>query len=228
MSVIVAPSLLAADPLRLAESVEALKGRHDWLHVDIMDGHFVRNFSFGPDTARAMRRRWPKEFIDVHLMTDRLETALPLFLDAEPSLVTVHAETEPQLLYAALSKIKAAGVKAGVAIGPATPVSAITTVLDVVDLVLVMSVTPGFGGQTFIEGTLEKTRDLARIRAARGYSYLIEMDGGLCEDNAAKVALAGCGVLVMGSAVFGSDDPAASIDRIKLKVKEALAYAGLG
>ena len=151
-----------------------------------------------------------------------------MFMEHKPSLVTIHAETEPQLMYAALLRIKEAGIKAGVAIGPATPVGAILPVLCIVDLVLVMSVTPGFGGQTLIEDTLEKTRDLARIRAARGYLYLIEMDGGLCEDNAAKVVLAGCDVLVMGSAVFGSSDPAACIDRIKLKVKEALAYAGLG
>ena len=227
MNFLIAPSLLAADPLRIADEVEALKGRHDWLHLDVMDGHFVRNLSFGPEVARAMRKRWPEEFIDVPLMTDRLETVLPLFLDANPALLTVHAETEPQLLHATLSRIKNAGVRAGVAVSPATAVNAITHVLGVADLVLVMSVTPGFGGQKLIEDAPEKARDLARLRAARGYSYLLEMDGGLNEDNAGRVVAAGCDVLVMGSAVFGCGDPAAGVDRIKMKVKEALAHAGL-
>ena len=228
MNVLFAPSVLGADPLRLADAVESLRGSYDWLHLDIMDGHFVRNLSFGPSVARALRNRWPDAFIDVHLMIDRLETMLPLFMEANPSLVTLHAETEPQLLYASLSRIRAAGMKAGVAIAPSTPVEAIVPVLENVDLALVMSVTPGFGGQRLIESTLEKTRDLARLRAARGYSYRIEMDGGINEDNVASIVLAGCDVLVMGSAVFGSADPAGCLDRMKLKVKEALANAGLG
>ena len=228
MSVLLAPSILGADPLRIAESVESLKGRYDWLHLDVMDGHFVRNLSFGPLVAGAMRKTWPDAFIDVHLMVDRLETVLPLFLEVGPSLLTLHAETEPQLLYASLAAIRARGIKAGVAIGPATPVDFIMPVLGCVDLALVMSVTPGFGGQSFIESTLNKTRELARLRAARGYLYRIEMDGGITEDNAASLVLAGCDVLVMGSAVFGSADPAACLERTKTKVKEALVNAGLG
>ncbi|MCR5347003.1 MAG: ribulose-phosphate 3-epimerase [Fretibacterium sp.] len=226
---LIAPSVLGADPLALAEAVESLKGRHDWLHLDIMDGHFVRNLSFGPAVARAMRRRWPEAFIDVHLMVDRLDVVLPLFLNSGASLITIHAETEPQLLHAALGSIRAAGLQAGVAIGPATPVEMIRPVLDCVDLVLVMSVTPGFGGQSLIESTLERTRQLAQLRAAtRGYSYLIEMDGGINLDNAPRIALAGCDVAVAGSSVFSSPDPAAYLDKMKSEVKEAFDNAEIG
>ena len=226
--VLLAPSVLGADPLRIAESVESLGGRHDWLHLDVMDGHFVRNLSFGPAVAAAMRRRWPDAFIDVHLMTDRLDVVLPLFLNAGASLVTVHAEVEPQLLHAELSSIRRAGVRAGIAIGPATPVERIRPVLGIVDLVLVMSVTPGFGGQSFIEESLERTRELAGLRASRGWSWLIEMDGGLKEENVGRAVLAGCDVVVAGSAVFNSPDPAACLDRMRSKVKEALSNAGFG
>ena len=212
---LIAPSVLGADPLALAEAVESLGGREDWLHLDIMDGHFVRNLSFGPAVARAMRRRWPDAFIDVHLMVDRLDVVLPLFLDSGASLVTVHAETEPQLLHATLASIRAAGLKAGVAIGPVTPVERVRAVLGCVDLVLVMSVTPGFGGQGLIEDTLERTRELAGLRAAGGYNYLIQMDGGINKDNAARIALAGCDVAVAGSAVFGKADRAAAIREIR-------------
>ncbi|MBR1672423.1 MAG: ribulose-phosphate 3-epimerase [Fretibacterium sp.] len=227
-AVLFAPSVLGADPLRLAEAVESLQGRQDWLHLDIMDGHFVRNLSFGPHLARAMRRRWPDAFIDVHLMVDRLDTALSLFLDSGASLITVHAEAEPQLLHAVLSSIRSAGLKAGAAIGPATPVEVLRPVLGCIDLALVMSVTPGFGGQGMIEETLERTRELAQLRAAGGHSYLIQMDGGLNKDNVARAALAGCDVVVAGSAVFSSPAPAEYLEEMKSKVKEALADAGIG
>lgn len=220
--VLFAPSLLGADPLNLEKSITSLGERHDWLHLDIMDGHFVRNLSFGPGVAAALRRRWPESFVDVHLMVDRLETVLPLFLK-HASQITIHAETEPQLLHASLSSIRAAGVKAGVAIGPATPVTAVRPVLEVVDLVLVMSVTPGFGGQKLIEASLDRVRELAGMRAALGQSWLIQMDGGINEGNAARVALAGCDVIVAGSAVFSAPDPAAYLDGMRVKVKEAIA-----
>ena len=116
--VLFAPSLLGADPLCIGADVDRLKGCYDWLHLDIMDGHFVRNLSFGPAVARALRRRYPDAFIDAHLMVDRLDVLLPLFIEAEVSLITVHAETEPQLLHAVLSSIRRAGLRAGVALGP--------------------------------------------------------------------------------------------------------------
>lgn len=225
--VLFAPSVLGADPLRIADAVESLGGRHDWLHLDIMDGHFVRNLSFGPAVASALHKRWPDAFIDAHLMVDRLDTVLPLFLESGVSLITVHAETEPQLLHGTLSIIKKAGLKAGAAIGPATPPEMLAPVLGLLDLALVMSVTPGFGGQSFIESSLESVRALARMRAAYGHSYLIQIDGGINEVNAPAAALAGCDVLVAGSAVFGSADPAGYLDRMKLKVKEALDVAGV-
>ena len=144
------------------------------------------------------------------------------------SQITVHAETEPQQLHAVLSSIKKAGLKAGVALSPATGVESLRYVLDLLDLVLVMSVTPGFGGQSLIEAVLEKTRDLARLRAAEKLHFLVQMDGGIHVGNVARVALAGCDVIVAGSAVFNSPDPAAYIEEMRLKVKEALADAGFG
>lgn len=226
--VLFAPSVLGADPLAVGDAVDSLKGRHDWLHLDIMDGHFVRNLSFGPAMARALRRRYPDAFIDAHLMVDRLEVLLPLFVDSGVSLITVHAETEPQLLHASLSSIRKAGLRAGVAIGPATGVERVRPVLETADLVLVMSVTPGFGGQSLIEGTLERTRDLVRLRAVEGYRYLIQMDGGINGDNVGRVALAGCDVVVAGSAVFESPNPGACLDGMRAKVKEALDDVGIG
>ena len=226
--VLFAPSILGADPLCVADAVDSLGGRQDWLHLDIMDGHFVRNLSFGPAMARALRRRYPGAFIDAHLMVDRLDVLLPLFLDSGVSLVTIHAETEPQLLHAALSSIRKSGLRAGVAMGPASGVERIRPVLEIVDLVLVMSVTPGFGGQSFIESTLERTRDLVRLRAVEGRRFLIQMDGGINEDNVGRVALAGCDVVVAGSAVFEAPDPGGCLDAMRLKVKEALDDVGIG
>ena len=226
--ILFAPSILGADPLCVGASIDRLGGRYDWLHLDIMDGHFVRNLSFGPAMARALRRRYPDAFIDAHLMVDRLDVLLPLFVDADVSLLTIHAEVEPQLLHAALSSIRRAGLRVGIALGPATGVERARPVLDIVDLVLVMSVTPGFGGQSLIEATLERTRDLARLRAAEGYRYLIQMDGGINGDNVGRVALAGCDVVVAGSAVFDSPDPGACLEEMRDKVKEALVDAGIG
>ena len=226
--VLFAPSLLGADPLCVGAAIDGLGGRYDWLHLDIMDGHFVRNLSFGPAMARALRRRYPNAFIDAHLMVDRLDVLLPLFVEAGVSLITVHAETEPQLLHAALSSIRKFGLRAGVAMGPATGVERVHPVLEIADLVLVMSVTPGFGGQSLIEATLERARDLVRLRAAEGHRYLIQMDGGINDKNVGRVALAGCDVVVAGSAVFKSPDPGAFLDAMRVKVKEALDDAGIG
>ena len=218
--VLIAPSLLGADPLNIAGSIDSLEGNYDWLHLDIMDGHFVRNLSFGPEFARALRKRYPDAFIDTHLMIDRLETILPLFVDAGSSLITIHAETEPQLLHASLSMIKQAGLKAGVSICPPTPVANIEAVLELADLVLVMSVTPGFGGQKFIEGSLDKVRELASLRAVHKYEYVIEIDGGINENNISRAVLAGCDVIVMGSAVFAQERPGLWLADIKEAVKE--------
>lgn len=217
-----APSLLGADPLNISGSIESLGNNFDWIHLDIMDGHFVRNLSFGPDFSRALRKKYPDAFIDAHLMTDNLETVLPLFIESGASSITVHAETEPHLLHATLSTIKNAGIKAGIALCPPTPVTQVATVLDMADLVLVMSVTPGFGGQKFIESSLEKVRELASIREAGKYSYKIEIDGGINENNITRVILSGCDVVVMGSAVFREKNPALWLADLRVKIKEAL------
>ena len=220
--VIFAPSLLGADPLDISGSIGSLNGNYDWLHLDIMDGHFVRNLSFGPEFSRSLRKRYPDSFIDAHLMTDRLETILPLFLHAGASSITVHAEAEPHLLHATLTAIHEAGIKAGIALCPPTNLASIEAVLGLADLVLVMSVTPGFGGQKFIERSLEKVRELVSIREAGKYNYLIEIDGGINEDNITRAVLAGCDAVVMGSALFRNDNPGLWLEGLRVKIKEAM------
>ena len=219
--IILAPSLLGANPLAISHDIDRLGNNYDWLHLDIMDGHFVRNLSFGPEFSRALRKNYPDSFIDTHLMTDNLQTVLPLFMDSA-SLITVHAETEPHLLHATLTAIKDAGIKAGISLCPPTPVSMIENVLEIADLVLVMSVTPGFGGQKFIGSSLEKVRQLASIRAVHGYDYVIEIDGGINENNITRAVLAGCDVIVMGSAVFRNDNPGEWLADMRGKIKEAV------
>ena len=219
--ILLAPSLLAADPLNLESSVNSLGNNYDWLHLDIMDGHFVHNLSFGSEHAAALRKKYPDAFIDAHLMTNNLEVLLPLFIKSGASLITVHAENEPHLLHAFLSKIRTAGIKTGISLCPPTPVANIESVLDIADLVLVMSVTPGFGGQKFIENPLNKVRELTSIRAVHKYNYLIEIDGGINKDNIIDAALAGCDVIVAGSAVFNSENPASWLAETKTKIKEA-------
>ena len=220
--IILAPSLLGADPLNLSADIDAMKNNFDWLHLDIMDAHFVRNLSFGPSFAKALRKKYPDSFIDTHLMTDRLETVLPIFFDSGSSLLTIHSETEPHLLHASLSSIKNAGLKAGLALCPPTSVRQVESVLELADLVLVMSVTPGFGGQKFIASSLEKVRELASLREVRKYNYLIEIDGGINESNITDAVLAGCDAVVMGSAVFKNDDPALWLAGVRKKLEEAV------
>ncbi|MBQ7561648.1 MAG: ribulose-phosphate 3-epimerase [Synergistaceae bacterium] len=217
---LLAPSLLAADPLNLSGSIESLGNNYDWLHLDIMDGHFVRNMSFGVDTAAALCKKLPDSFIDVHLMIDRLEVILPLFIQVKPSLITIHAETEYHLLHASLMQIKNAGIKCGVALCPATPVRNIESILNLADLVLIMSVTPGLGGQKFIDNSLDKVRELVSLREVNKFSYLIEIDGGINDNNIIDIARAGCDVIVAGSAVFKHDDPGAWL----AEIKEALYF----
>ncbi len=220
--ILIAPSLLGADPLNISGSIDSLSNNHDWLHLDIMDGHFVRNLSFGPAFARSLRKRYPDSFIDTHLMIDSLNVILPLFMDSGVSLITIHAETEPHLLHASLSMIHSAGLKAGIALCPPTPVSSVKSVLDLADLVLVMSVTPGFGGQKFIDGSLEKVRELVSLRAVHKHKFLIEIDGGINRENITRAVLAGCDVIVMGSAVFAQEDPGLWLADVRANIKEAM------
>ncbi|MGG6310083.1 ribulose-phosphate 3-epimerase [Paenibacillus macerans] len=213
--IFVAPSILSADFAKLGEEVaDVERGGADWLHVDVMDGHFVPNLTFGPLVMQAIAplTRLP---LDVHLMIEKPEEYVPAFAKAGAHLITVHAEACVHL-HRVLHLIKEHGVKAGVAINPATPVSAVREVLEDVDLVLVMTVNPGFGGQAFIPGTLRKIRQLKAWKDELGLAELrIEVDGGISAATAPLVVEAGADVLVAGNAVFGQADRRAAMGEIR-------------
>jgi ribulose-phosphate 3-epimerase len=184
----------------------------EWVHIDVMDGVFVPNISFGFPVLKAIRNATSK-FLDVHLMIVEPEKYIARFAEAGAGLVTVHIEATDNL-GACLDAMRAAGVKTGVSIKPATPVAVLEPWLDRLDLVLVMSVEPGFGGQSFIPGSLDKIRELRRLIDERGLKTLIEVDGGISAGNAREVFDAGAEVLVAGAAVFGKPDPKAEIEKI--------------
>ena len=213
--IFLAPSILGANPLKIYDSIIAMQNNFDWLHLDIMDGHFVRNLSFGADFALKIRETFPEIFLDVHLMVDELKIILPQFIKAGSSLITIHAECESHLLHASLSEIRKAGIKTGISLCPPTPVRNIESVLELADLVLIMSVTPGFGGQKLIESSFDKVRELVSLREVHKYNYLIEIDGGINENNIISAALAGCDVIVAGSAVFNNNNPCEWLAKFK-------------
>jgi len=212
--ILMAPSLLSADFTRLAEAVSLVEDAGaDFLHVDVMDGHFVPNLTIGPPVIRALKRVATRP-LDVHLMIDDADTTVDWYLDAGADWVTVHVEACDHL-HRVVQRIHAAGAKAGVALNPATPASVLEEILPELDLVLVMSVNPGFGGQAYIPSAAPKVAAIAAMIAACGSHALIEVDGGIDETTAPLVTAAGARVLVAGNAIFGRPEPGAALNAIR-------------
>ena len=209
---LIAPSILAADFSKLGEEVRAVEAAGaDMIHVDVMDGHFVPNISIGPVVVKAIRPHSKLPF-DVHLMIAPVDAYIQQFRDAGADIITVHPEAGPHV-HRTLQAVKASGAKAGVSLNPGTPIDAIDPLIDLIDLVLIMSVNPGFGGQSFIESALPKIEAARKRIDASGRDIILEVDGGVNEKTAPRVIAAGATALVAGTAVYGGD-PSAYADNI--------------
>ena len=219
-SIKIAPSVLSADMANLKGDLDKVAGA-DYIHYDVMDGHFTGNLTFGVDILKAVKRSTDVP-VDVHMMVTNPDETADWYLDAGADMITVHYEASTHL-HRTITHIQERGAKAGVVLNPATPVCVLESIIDVVDVVLLMSVNPGFGGQSFIPGTIAKLRELRSMCERHGVSPMIEVDGGISSKNIAEVVEAGANVLVAGSAVFKSDDPAAEVALLQKLGNEAAA-----
>ncbi|MBI3179782.1 MAG: ribulose-phosphate 3-epimerase [Deltaproteobacteria bacterium] len=219
-ALLIAPSILSADHARLSDEIRAVEqAGADWIHIDVMDGHFVPNLTWGPPVIRSLRKVTKLPF-DVHLMIEEPERSIHQYVEAGADRLTVHVEASVHL-HRTLTQIREAGAKPGVSLNPSTPVAALVHVLHLVDLVLVMTVNPGFGGQKFIAEALPKVRALRQLALERGLNYSIEVDGGIDTQTIGQVRAAGADVFVAGSAIFHSADYGRTMAAMRAAAKDA-------
>jgi ribulose-phosphate 3-epimerase len=215
---IAAPSILSADFSRLAAELAIVDPERDWVHCDVMDNHFVPNLTFGPLIVAAARRLTPA-FLDVHLMIEHPERLVGAFREAGADHITIHAEAaQDSSVAGALAAVRASGARAGLALKPGTPFAAVEPHLANLDLLLVMTVEPGFGGQAFMPAMLDKVREAARVRERQGMRWLIEVDGGIGPDTARAARAVGADVFVAGNAVFRASEPRLALDALRAAI----------